>query len=503
MIKSWLAFIPVSLGLFMVLLDVSVLNVALPRIAEDFHAKMSDLQWVLNAYTLTMVVLLVLAGRIGDMVRRERYFAFGMAIFTLGSFLSAQSWSIRSLIASRIVQAFGGAILSGNSLAMVTEIFPPGERGTAMGVNAMLIASSFTLGPIIGGWLTTHLSWHWVFYMNVPIGIVSIVLSLLLLPPLSPKERVPIDLAGTILLAIGLGSLTLGIIEGQNWGWDNQKTLACFAVSIPYLIVFSMRELSYDHPILDLSLFRIRNFTVSVISTFIIFFGISSSFFVIPYFLQGLKGLSAEEAGYWMIAIPIMNTFVAPLAGRLSDRINPKYMMCFGPILFALGMFNMTNVKLNVSYWEFFAMLSPMGIGMGLLTSPAFNVAMSLVPPEKTGMANGTIRSINTLAQAMGVAVGGVLITQNMKRYLPGYENIVPDPGTVAMMKLFAVKVSPLPLVGLFEGFIDSMHFVFSIMMWLPVVSSILIAVFLRGEEHLKALRRGWDSNPRPQRGAA
>lgn len=488
LLKSWFAFLPVAFGVFMVVMDVSVLNVALPRIAEDFHARISDLQWILNAYTLTMVVLLVPTGRIGDMTRRDWYFVFGMGLFALGSFLSAQSWSIGALIAFRVFQAIGGAVISSNYLAIATELFPPGQRGAVMGLNAILVAASLALGPIIGGWLTTHLSWHWVFYINVPIGIASIVLAFILLPPLMPKEKVPIDVVGTILMAIGLGSLTLGIIKGQDWGWWNQKTLACFATSIPYLIVFAMRELNYEFPILDLNLFRIRNFTVCVMGTAIVFFCLSSSLFVVPYFLQGLKGLSAEEAGYWMLAIVVMIAFVAPIAGMLSDRINPKYIMCSGPILFALGMYNMTDVDVNIKYWEFFFKLIPIGIGMGLLISPAFNVAMSSVPPEKAGMANGTIRSMNTLAQAMGVAVGGVLITYNMKSYLPGYETLVPDPGTVSILKALA-KFNPLPLVGMVEGFVDSMHFVFSTMMWLLLTSSLIIAIFLRGEEHLRKVR--------------
>jgi len=232
-LRSWIAFLPISLGLFMVLLDVSVLNVALPRIAEDFNAKMSDLQWILNSYTLTMVVLLVIAGRIGDMYRRDRLFIAGMIIFTVSSFLCAQSWSIESLVFFRILQAVGGTILSANTLAIAMELFPVGKRGTVMGLNAILMASSFTLGPIIGGWLTTHLSWHWVFYINVPIGIVSSIAAWLTVPALGAKEKMPIDYLGALLLAIALGSLTLGIIEGQNWGWSNEKTIACFAIFNP------------------------------------------------------------------------------------------------------------------------------------------------------------------------------------------------------------------------------------------------------------------------------
>uniref|UniRef100_A0A7J3TIS9 DHA2 family efflux MFS transporter permease subunit n=1 Tax=Geoglobus ahangari TaxID=113653 RepID=A0A7J3TIS9_9EURY len=487
LLRSWLAFLPVSLGLFMVLLDVSILNVALPRIAEDFHARMSDLQWVVNAYTLTMVVLLVLAGRIGDMVRRDHYFILGMVLFTLSSFLCAQSWSIEALIAFRALQAIGGSILSSNTLAIAIELFPPGKRGAIMGLNAIFMASSFTLGPIIGGWLTTHLSWHWVFYINIPIGILAIVLGLILLPPLEAKEKVPVDLLGTFLLAMGLGFLTLGIIKGQDWGWLDQKTLSCFVISIPYLIAFSLRELNYEYPILDLSLFKIRNFTVCVLATTITFFGVSATLFLMPYFLQGIKGLTAEEAGYWMIAIPLSNMVVSPIAGRLSDKTNPKYLMAVAPLFFAFGIYILTSIDINVRYWELFVMLIPIGIGMGMLMSPAFNVIMSSVPPQKAGMANGTIRSINTIGQVMGVAVGGVLLTSRMNEWIPGYGNIVPDPGTMSFLRLIA-KFNPVPLIGMTEGFMDSMHYTFSVFMWFPLLSSLIILLFLKGEEHLRKM---------------
>ncbi len=351
-LRAWLAFLPVSAGLFMVLLDVSVLNVALPRIAEDFGAKMTDLQWIMNAYTLTMVVLLVIAGRIGDMVRRDRFFILGMVIFVLGSFLCAQSWNTQSMILFRAIQAVGGTILSGNTLAIAAELFPAGRRGEVMGLNAILMASSFTLGPIIGGWLTTNLSWHWVFYINVPIGIAAIAAAWLTLPPLGGREKVPIDWVGAVLLSIGLGALTLGIIEGQDWGWWDEKTISCFIIALPYLLAFSLWELSYSYPMLDLSLFRIRNFSVCIAATSILFFGVAASLFVFPYFLQGLKFLSAEEAGYWMVAIPIMNTIVAPVAGRLSDRMNPKYLMGIAPIFFAIGLLNVTAIDTDISYWE-------------------------------------------------------------------------------------------------------------------------------------------------------
>ncbi|MEM0203673.1 MAG: DHA2 family efflux MFS transporter permease subunit [Archaeoglobaceae archaeon] len=489
LIKSWIAFLPVSLGLFMVLLDVSVLNVALPRIAEDFNAKMSDLQWILNSYTLTMVVLLVLAGRLGDIYERNKLFIVGMIVFTASSFLCAQSWSIESLIFFRIIQAIGGTILSANTLAIATELFPAGRRGTVMGLNAILMASSFTLGPIIGGWLTTHLSWHWVFYINVPIGILSTIAGWFMIPRLGAKEKVPLDYLGTLLLAIALGSLTLGIIEGQNWGWSDEKTLACFAISVPYLIAFVFREITYEYPLLDLSLFKIRNFTVGCLASSILFFGMSASIFLIPYFLQGIKSLTAEQAGYWMLAMPIMNTIVSPIAGRLSDKMNPKYLMCLGPLLFSLGMLNLRDLRLEVTYWEFFVLLMPIGIGMGMMMSPTLNVIMASTPIEKAGVANGTLRSMNTLAQAMGVAVGGVLLTNRMKDLIPGYGNQIPDPGTMKVLASIAIIGNPAPLVEMVEGFMDSLSFVFSTMLWFPIITSLITFVFLSGEEHLNSLR--------------
>lgn len=487
--KAWISFLPISAGLFMVLLDVSILNVALPRIAEDFGAKMSDLQWIVNSYTLTMVVLLVITGRIGDMVRRDRFFILGMVIFVIGSFLCAQSWDTHSMIAFRAIQAVGGTILSGNTLAIAAELFPAGRRGEVMGLNAILMTSSFTLGPIIGGWLTTNLSWHWVFYVNIPVGIVAIIGAWLTLPPLGGRAKEPLDLSGMVLLSIGLGSLTLGIIEGQNWGWTNEKTLACFVVALPYLIAFSMREISCRYPMLDLSLFKIRNFTVCVAATSILLFGVASTLFVFPYFLQGLKFLTAEEAGYWMIAIPIMNTLVAPVAGRLSDKIDPKYLMSLGPLFFTWGMINVTSIDIDVKYWEFFAKIAPMGIGMGLLMSPSFNVILSSVPLEKAGMANGTIRSINTLAQAMGVAVGGALLTNRMKEWVLGYQNQVPDPGTMRLLLSYAEVGNSAPLVSIVEGFIDAIHYIFSVMLIFPLLTAIITLLFLRGKEHLGSIR--------------
>ncbi len=488
--NPWISLIPVAIGVFMVLLDVSILNVALPSISQEFNARTSDVQWILNAYLITLVILLITFGKIGDMVKRNLLYATGMGIFALGSYLCAGSWSIGSFIAFRVLQAVGGAIMMGNSIALITELFPLGKRGAAMGVNAILVATAFSLGPILGGWLTTHFGWHWVFYINVPIGIIGIILGLLLLPPLGKRVSEPIDFPGLILLAMGLGFFTLGVIKGQDWGWDSEKTLASFIISFPYLIAFAVREITYEYPLLDLRLFRIRNFTAGIVALFFIMMGVSTSLFLLPFFLQGIKGLTAEESGYWLVAIPIMNTVVAPIAGRLSDKINPKIMMSLGPLIFTTGLYLLSDLKVGVTFWELTPVLSFLGIGLGMLMAPALNVIMASIPIERAGMTSGTINTMNNLAQAMGITFGGVVLTGKMNDLIPGYGNQLPNPGHMMILKYIASLGVTSPLVEMVEAFMESLHHVFLTAIPFPIIGFFVIIIFLQGGTHLERVRK-------------
>jgi len=487
--NPWLSLVPVAIGLFMVLIDTSVLNVALPSITQEFNAKASDVEWLLNAYIITLVVLLVTFGRIGDMVRRDLLYCSGMAIFIFGSYLCANSWSVGIFILFRVVQAIGGAIISGNAMAILTELFPAGRRGEAMGVQSILIASAFSLGPVLGGWITTHLSWHWVFYINIPVGFVGIVLGLSLLPSLGEGVREPLDSIGVALLAIGLGFFTLGIIKGQEWGWLSEKTVASFFIASSYLVAFAAREVSYEYPILDLRLFKIRNFTTGITALFFMMMGLSSSLFLLPFFLQGIKGLSAEESGYWLLAIPVLNTVVAPIAGRLSDRINPMITMCLGPIIFSFGLYLLSDLKIDVKFWEIAPVFSMLGVGMGLLMAPAMNVMMTAVPQQKAGMASGTIRTFNTLAQAMGISFGGVLFTGKMNDLIPNYGNQLPSPIQIKILGILAMRGIHSPFVMITEGFMRAFRHVFTFSIPLTLAGFLIILLFFRGEEHLTKIR--------------
>ncbi len=487
-VSPWLSLIPVVIGLFMVVLDMSILMVALPKITQDFQATASDVQWLLNAYLITLVVLLIVFGKIGDATRRDLLYTIGMAIFLIGSYCSAKSWNIGVFILFRVVQAVGGAVIMGNSLALITELFPPGQRGAAMGVESILIATSFALGPVIGGWLTTNLSWHWVFYINVPIGIVGIIAALLLFPPLGGVAKEPIDYVGVILLAIGLGFFTLAVIKGQDWGWGSRKTILSFVISIAWLIAFVAREVNYEYPILDVSLFKIRNFTAPMVALFFMSWALASVIFLIPYYLQGILCLTAETAGIWMLPISAVNIIVAPIAGKLSDRINPQILMCSAPFLFISGLHMLSNIGVNDDFWSLAIPFATLGSGIGMMMPAAMNVMMSSVPKEKAGMASGTIQTSNSLARSIGISFGGAIFTGKMNELIVNAGNRIPSPQEIKLLGLLAWKGNFFPLVGIVDAFLKSLHAVFTTAIPIIVVSLIIAALFVRGSEHIKSV---------------
>ncbi len=486
--NPWLSMIPIAMGIFMAVLDMSILNVALPKIAQAFNATASDIQWILNAYLITFVVLLTTFGRIGDVYRRDLVYVAGMGLFTIGSYLCAQSWNLMALIFFRIVQAIGGAMMLSNSSASIAELFPPGKRGVAMGVQSILTVSSFALGPVIGGWVTTHLSWHWVFYINIPIGVAGVILGLLLLPPMGEKTKEPLDIVGLVLIAIGLGSFTLAIIKGQDWGWESQKTICCFLISFPFLFAFVMRELSYEHPLLDLKLFKIGNFSISVLGLFFLSMGLSASLFLLPFFLEGVKGLTAEECGIWLLPLTLVNIFTSPIAGRLSDRVNPRYLMSVGPLIFSIGLVMLSGIPKNIEYHELAMIFMFLGSGMGFVMPVAMNVMITAVPEEKTGMAGGTFMTFNSLARAMGITFGSILFTKRMGE-ITGLENVIPSPMMFKMTELLALIGKPQAYELLVKGFMESFHHVFLGVEPLIITSFLIIILFLKGEQHLERIR--------------
>ncbi len=323
--NPWLVLFSVALGLFMVVVDISILNIALPTIAEAMHASLAEVEWTLIAYTLVLTGLVPFFGRISDVLGRKRLFIIGVLAFAGASLLAAFSQSIFWLIGARMVQAIGGALITSNVLAIITDTFPEGRRGVAMGVQAILVSGGAAIGPTLGGFLVTHFGWGSVFLVNVPVGILAASMGALILPPLRRNRTLePIDWLGAGLLFSGAGMVLLGITKAPEWGWISLATLALIAAGLAVLGFFVFRERHTQFPLVDLSLFRIRQFAAGQVAGSFTTMTMATMMLLFPFYWQALRGYSAQTAGLLMLPLPMTLMIVAPLSGRLSDKFGAR-----------------------------------------------------------------------------------------------------------------------------------------------------------------------------------
>ena len=430
-VSPWLVLITVALGFFMILLDTTIVNVAIPSMMDGLNASLDQILWVLNAYILVYAVLLITAGRLGDMFGPKKLFLGGLVIFILASAASGLAQSPTQLIVFRVIQGVGGALLTPQSLSIITSIFPPEKRGAAFGVWGGVAGLAAVAGPTLGGFLTTTYSWRAIFYVNVPIGIVAVILALLLMPELTQHRKHHLDVVGVVLASAGLFALVFGLIEGQRYSWGPISSFASFsigalkvslvsiptilAVSIILLAIFVWDEAHAAEPLLPLSLFRDRNFSLANAVSAIVAFGMMGLFLPLTIFLQSVLGLSAEDAGVVMVPMSLTSMFVAPFAGRLADRVSAKYLLATGLALFAIGMGVVLWVaSLSATGLTFTVPLLVAGVGMGLTFAPMITVAMRNIAPAQAGAASGFINTIRQVGGAMGSAAVGALLQNQL-----------------------------------------------------------------------------------------
>ena len=417
--NPWLVLVVLTTGFFMILLDTTIVNVAIPAMSAGLNTTLDQILWVLNAYILVYAVLLITAGRLGDLFGQRTLFAIGLFIFTLASALCGLSQNVSELIAARILQGVGGALLTPQTLSILTSLFPPERRGAAFGVWGGVAGLATVAGPTVGGAIITYIDWRWIFYINVPIGIAALIATFIIIPDLRPGRHHGWDIVGVILATAGLFAIVFGLIEGQRYNWGE----FAYGVTIPEIIaagavlivVFIIWERFQAEPLVPLSLFAERNFAVANWIAAAISFGMLSLFLPITIYLQSVRGFSALTAGLTLAPMSLTSMVFAPFAGRMADRIGGKYILTTGISLFTIGFGTFAFVAGPDSTWLTFLLPAIIaGAGMGMTFAPMTTVAMRNISPRVAGAASGVLNTTRQLGAAIGSAVVGAILQNHL-----------------------------------------------------------------------------------------
>ncbi len=408
--RKWWTLGAMCFALFMLMLDNTVVNVALPSIERDLHSSLSSLEWIVNGYTLAFAVFLATGGRLGDIFGRRSTFLIGVVLFSVSSATAGFAPDTTWLVGSRVVQGIGGALMMPATLSIVTNAFPPAERGKAIGTWAGVSALALAIGPVLGGFLTEAVSWRAIFFINLPVGIGAVVATLFAVRE-SRDETVgrEVDYAGVVTLTGALTALVLALIEGNSWGWASPSILALFAGSVALLAGFILVEQRVKSPMVEFPLFGSRNFVGSNIIALIVTFAMMAQFFFVALYMQNILGYSPLQAGVRFLPATLMIVLIAPVAGRLTDKIGARLPMAVGLTLVAGALVWLTQIDPSTTYSDLFPSFILMGIGMALVMSPMSTAAMNAVADAKAGIASGILSMNRMIGGTLGIAVIGAV----------------------------------------------------------------------------------------------
>jgi EmrB/QacA subfamily drug resistance transporter len=400
--RKWRALIIVCVAIFMLLLDITVVNVALPSIQRDLHTSLTDLEWVVDAYALMLASCTLNAGSLGDLLGRKRIFISGVVIFTLASALCGSATSPLFLNLARGLQGVGGAIMFAVSLAILTQEFHGRERGTAFGIWGATIGAAVAIGPLVGGVLTEWAGWRWIFFVNLPIGAACVAGAWAYLHESRDEEHGGFDGLGFAFLTGGLLSLVLALLRGESWGWGNGKTLGFLVAAIVLLFGFAAAELRQESPMFDFGLFRKPSFTGAQIVAFTISSSMFAMFLFLTLYIQGQLHYSPIQAGLRFLPLSLISFVVAPIAGRLSTRIPVRILFGVGMALVGAALLLMHGLTPSSGWTHLLPGFLVGGVGIGLVNAPLASTAVGVVEPRRAGMASG----INNTFRQVGIATG-------------------------------------------------------------------------------------------------
>lgn len=408
--NRWIILAVVVLLPFMGTLDSTIVNVALPVMVNIFSVTMSSIQLIVICYLITIVSTILLFGRLGDIKGKSIVFNSGLLVFTLGSLLCALSKNFTYLVFFRIVQAIGASAAMANNQGIITQVFPANERGRALGISATFLALGTMIGPPLGGFIISYLSWHYIFLINIPIGIIATIVGFKVLPRKINEKNENINFIGAIIFGASVILLFYALISGQTVGYENKMIIASFSISIILFIIFIRIERKLKYPLLDLSLFKNSLFSVGILCTFICYASVNSNNIVQPFYLQNVLKMTPSFAGIIMMISPVLITLISPFSGYLSDKIGSEFLTFLGLILIGIGMSLMATLNEYSTIRELIVYITFIAIGNGVFLSPNNSLVMSAAPSNKLGIAGSINAFVRNLGQSSGVAMATMLL---------------------------------------------------------------------------------------------
>jgi len=418
--RKWWTLAAVSFGLFMMMLDNTVVNVALPAIQDSLDADQSELEWVVVSYALTFATFMLTGGKLADYFGRRRVFTLGLVVFTASSLACGLAPNADFLIGARTVQGVGAALMNPATLGIITATFPRQQRGMAIGIWAGVSAMALAIGPLLGGLITDQMDWSWIFFINVPVGVLGIVVARWAIDEsrdTSHEQR--LDLPGLATSAVGLFALTYALIEANTYGWTSTRILTLFALAALALVAFVLVERHQRIPMLDLSLFRQWTFTGANLTMLLVSLAMFGIFFFNSLFLQNILDYSATETGAVFLPMTVLIILLAPVAGRHSDRVGSRWLIGCGMVLLSLSLVLFAQLDFESSFWDILPGLIAGGLGMALTMTPTTAAAMGAVAVDKAGVGSAVLNSSRQVGGSLGIAVMGALVASQIDANAP------------------------------------------------------------------------------------
>jgi len=410
---QWLVLVTVIVGTFLGRLDQTIVNLALPKIIQDFGITVSSAGWIATAYILANAIFVPVWGKLGDTIGRKKVYIFGFVVFIIGSVLAGLSWNLGSMIVFRVIQAIAGSADYPTAMAIITVTFPAGKQRTqALGLWSASFAAAAVFGPLIGGPLIDNFNWRSVFLINLPVGIVGLVMAMKYIKEsISEKKTVVFDWWGAITLGVALSALVLVLDKGLDWGWLSAQSIIAYATMAIFSIIFYRIEKNISEPIVDFKFFKIGTFLNTLTNNFVVFMGMMGGIFLIPVFASTYLGLNATETGLLFMPMAFMMMVASPLGGHFAGKVQPRYIIAVSTAVAAIGLFFFSFLDPKSTVWDIIIPLSIMAFGLGFGMAQRTSLIASIVPEHEVGLASSVLALVRNIAGAFGIALFGTILS--------------------------------------------------------------------------------------------